>query len=170
MKKFIYATTLLLALTTVRMHAQTFMDRIHFEATAGTGIKNNGIKPLDFSFKSHVDIIPVSYVFITAEDNILLYKDNGAKTYFSGASLGGGLGVKLLNCTKSIHALDARVKALGSLGSPDWKRTTYDVSLAWYVKAYRFSPIAELGYRFLDSRTKGFDNYGNAYISLGLRF
>ncbi len=170
MKKFIYATTLLLALTTVKMNAQTFMERIHFEASAGTGLKNNGIKPIDFSFKFHVDVIPISYAFITIEDNISLYKDNGTKTYFNGTSLGGGLGIKLLNRTRSIHVLDVRAKALGSLGNPDWKRTTYDVSLAWYIKTYRFSPIVELGYRYLDSRIKGFDNYGNAYISFGLRY
>lgn len=170
MKKFIFATTLLLVLTTVKTHAQSFMDRIHFEASAGIGAKNNGITPVDFSFKIHADVIPLAYVFVAVEDNLSLYKENGVKYYAKGVSLGGGLGVKLLNSTKTNHALDVRVKALGSLGSPDWKRTTYDAALAWYLKDCKFSPMVELGYRFLDSRTKGFDNYGNAYISIGLRY
>ena len=170
MKKFICAFTLLLALTTVGLHAQTFLDRVHFEGSACTGIKDNGITPVDFSFKLHVDVIPISYVFFTAEDNISLYKDNGDKKYTNGNSLGGGIGVKLLNGTKSIHALDIRVKALGSIGNPDWKRTTYDASLAWYISRGRFSPVVKLGYRYLDSRNKNFDNYGNAYISFGVRY
>lgn len=63
-----------------------------------------------------------------------------------------------------------RAKAMGSLANPDWKRTTYDASLAWYMNAGKFSPVVELGYRFLDSRTKGVANYGGAYLSIGLRY
>ena len=79
MKKFIYATIFLLAFATAQIHAQTFMDRIHFEFSAGTGIKNNGIKPVDFSFKSFVEFISISYLFVTVEDNISLYNENGTK-------------------------------------------------------------------------------------------
>ena len=69
---------------------------------------------------------------------------------------------------KGKHALDVRVKSLST--SPDWKRNTYDASLAWYLKTEKFSPIVEFGYRYLDSRTKGIDNYGNAYLTIGLRY
>lgn len=117
-----------------------------------------------------MDIVPIFYLFITAEDNLSLYKAREIKTYTNGVSLGGGLGIKLLNRVKSIHSLDLRAKSLDSLGKPDWERTTYDVSLAWYIKSYKFSPIVELGYRFIDSHTDKYDNYGNAYISIGLRY
>ena len=170
MKKFIYATTLLLALATVKIHAQTFMDRVHFEFSAGTGIANKGIKPVDFSFKSQVKFVSIAYLFVTAEDNISLYKNEGVKTYYNGVSIGGGLGVKLLNSIKSIHALDIRAKALSSVGCPSWKRSSYDVSLAWYLKSYRFSPVVELGYRFVDSHTQGIDNCGNVFLSIGFRY
>ena len=33
-----------------------------------------------------------------------------------------------------------------------------------------FSPVVELGYRFMDFRTNGFENYGNAYLSFGIRY
>lgn len=71
------------------------------------------------------------------------------------------------------YALDLRVKALGSVGGADWKRTTYDASLAWYLrsgKTHSFTPVVELGYRYIDSRTNGLDNMGNFYGSFGLRF
>ena len=61
----------------------------------------------------------ILYLFVTAEDNLSLYKDNGVKTYINGVSLGGGLGVKLLNRVKSIHSLDLRAKSLDSVGKPD---------------------------------------------------
>lgn len=170
MKRLTFTALLLLAFSTVSMHAQSFVEQMHFEASTATGMRNNGITPIDFSFKYHVDLISALYIFIAVEDNLSLFKNNEIKTYVNGTSLGGGLGAKLLNRTKSSHALDLRVKALETLGKPDWKRTTYDASLAWYIKSAKFSPVVELGYRFLDSHTQGFDNYGNVYISFGLRY
>lgn len=161
---------LMLVFSTVEIHAQTVMDRIHFEFAAGTGIRQNGIKPVDFSFKSLVDFVSISYLFVTVEDNISLYKNNNVKSYSNGVSIGGGLGVKLLNGTKGIHGLDIRAKALDCVGNPAWNRTTYDAALVWYIKSFRFSPVVELGYRYLDSHTVGLDNYGNAYLSIGLRY
>lgn len=170
MKKYIYAVIFLMALASSDLNAQTFKERFYFETSASSGLKNNGITPIDFSFKFHVDVIPIAYIFISAEDNISLYKEDKAKTYINGTSIGGGIGVKLLNRTKGIHALDVRFKSLSSVGGTDFKRTSYDASLAWYMKNHKFSPVVELGYRYLDSRTKGFDNYGNVYVSFGLRY
>lgn len=169
MKRFIYFTMTLLAFTTVKLNAQSFMDRTHFEFTAGAGIENKGITPIDFSFKAHVEFVSISYLFVAVEDNVSLYRNDNVKTYYNGVSIGGGLGIKLLNNVKSIHALDIRAKALSSVGNPTWKRTSYDISLAWYIRSGRFSPIVELGYRFLDSHTKGIDNCGNAFLSIGFR-
>lgn len=170
MKKFIYAAALLLMLATVKTHAQTFMDRVHFEFSAGTGMENKGITPVDFSFKSQVEFVSIAYLFVTVEDNISLYKNKEVKTYYNGVSLGGGLGVKLLDGVKSIHALDVRAKALSSVGCPSWKRSSYDISLAWYLRSYRFSPVVELGYRFIDSHTSGLSNCGNVFLSIGFRY
>ena len=170
MKKYIYAVVFLIVLVSSDLNAQTFKERFYFETSVASGVKNNGITPIDFSFKFHVDVIPLAYIFISAEDNISLFKEGKAKTYINGESLGGGVGVKLLNRTKGSHALDLRFKSLSSIGGTDFKRTSYDASLAWYMNNLKFSPIVELGYRYLDSRTNGFDNYGNAYITFGLRY
>lgn len=170
MKKPYLIIVLLLALSAVKVHAQSFMDQIHFEVSAGAGVKNKGITPIDFSFKAHVEFVSISYLFVSAEDNISLYNNDGIKTYYKGASIGGGLGVKLLNSLESIHALDIRAKALSSVGNPTWERTSYDLSLAWYIRSGRFSPIVELGYRYVDSHTKGIDNCGNVFLSIGFRY
>lgn len=119
MKRFIYFTMTLFAFTTVKLNAQSFMDRTHFEVTAGAGIENKGITPIDFSFKAHVEFVSISYLFVAVEDNVSLYRNDNVKTYYNGVSIGGGLGVKLLNNVKSIHALDIRAKALSSVGSPE---------------------------------------------------
>ena len=34
----------------------------------------------------------------------------------------------------------------------------------------KFSPIIELGYRFMESHTTGIGNYSNVYMTLGLRY
>ena len=157
-------------LATVKTHAQTFMDRVHFEFSTGTGMENKGITPVDFSFKSQVEFVSIAYLFVTVEDNISLYKNKEVKTYYNGVSLGGGLGVKLLDRVKSIHALDVRAKALSSVGCPSWNRSSYDISLAWYLRSYRFSPVVELGSRLIDSHTSGLSNCGNAFLSIGFRY
>lgn len=170
MKRLFYAIMLLLALSTVRLNAQNFVDRTHFEIMGGVGIENKGIIPIDFSFKALVEFVSISYLFVTVEDNVSLYKHDDIKTYYNGAGIGGGLGVKLLNGVESIHALDIRAKALSSVGCPAWERSSYDISLAWYIRSGRFSPIVELGYRFIDSHTKGISNRGNAFLSIGFRY
>lgn len=170
MKRLFYAIMLLLVLSTLRLNAQSFVDRTHFEVMAGIGIENKGITPIDFSFKAHVEFVSVSYLFVTVEDNVSLYNHEDMKTYYNGVSIGGGLGVKLLNSLECIHALDIRAKALSSVGCPTWERTSYDISLAWYIRSGRFSPIVELGYRFIDSHTKGISNCGNAFLSIGFRY
>lgn len=104
---------------------------------------------------------------------LILYEKGDDRTYFSGESLGGGVGVKLLNSVETVHALDLRVKALTSIGAVDWKRTTYDASLAWYLRGkspHYFTPVVEMGYHYINSRTAELDNMGNFYISFGLRF
>lgn len=173
MKKIIYAILLLLAVPSGKSQAQSFADRLHFEATVGSGYERKNIKPLDVSLKVGVDIIPSLYAYLTCEGNKSLYEKGDVRTYYSGESLGGGVGVKLLGSVKTVHSLDLRVKALGSVGGADWKRTTYDASLAWYLrsgKTHSFTPVVELGYRYIDSRTNGLDNMGNFYGSFGLRF
>lgn len=162
---------ILLALCSVsEANAESFMKRVHFEAALGGGTRNHNLTPLDPSFRVGVDIIPVLYVFATVEDNISLYKDDNIKTYSRGTGLGGGLGVKFLNSVPGPNALDLRMKVLGTVGNSSMKRTTYDASLAWYLKSKKFSPLAEIGYRYLDSRTTGIRNSSHLYISIGMRY
>jgi hypothetical protein len=70
-------------------------------------------------------------------------------------------------CTDNIQDAGTDIgERVGAL----WKRATYDASLAWYLKSPKFSPVVELGYRYLDSKTTGIDNYGNVYASIGIRY
>ena len=170
MKKNISTIMLLLSFISTDLSAQTFKERVCFESSVAKGLKSKGITPIDFSFKLHADLIPMAYIFVSAEENISLYKEDNINTYINGSSVGGGVGIKLLNKAKSNHALDIRFKSLTTVGNTDFKRTSYDASLAWYMKKNKFSPVVELGYRYLDSRTDVFDNYGNVYLSLGLRY
>lgn len=172
MRKLFFAIMLLLAVSASNSKAQSFEDRLHFEASAGSGFESKNLKPLDLSVKISVDIIPSLYAYLTSEGNKTFYDDGTVKTYFSGESIGGGVGLKFLNKVKTIHALDLRIKALSSIGNADWKHTTLDASVAWYLrsdKVHSFSPVVEIGYRYIDSRTKGLDNTGNFYMSFGIR-
>lgn len=129
MKKLICAIMFLLSLPAASVHAQAFKEMTFFELSAGSGVKHHGITPVDFSFKLHVDLLPFAYIFIAAEDNIALYKNDGAKSYSNGCSMGGGLGFKLLNGVKGKHALDVRVKSLSTLAVPTGSATL--TTLRW---------------------------------------
>lgn len=171
MNKKLLSLLILLFVMAGSANAQQFVDRLHFEATANTGYKSKDKTPIDFSFKAGIDVVPRLYVFFTSEENKTLYKKDDVKTYYDGSSLGGGLGVKLLNSDKTTQSLDIRAKVLSSVGNPDWKRTTYDASVAWYLSGkQRFSPVLELGYRYIDSRSNNISNYGSLYVGIGIRY
>lgn len=157
-------------LSPIDIHSQTFQERINFELSGGVGLKYKGIVPIDFSFKFLVDIVPITYLFVDVEENVSLHSENKKNAYTHGQLLGGGIGLRMLNQVRTNHALDFRLKALGNIGKSDWKHTVYNASLAWYMKNMTFSPIVELGYRFLDSRVTDIKNYGSMYLSIGLRY
>lgn len=117
-----------------------------------------------------MDIVKSFYAFVAIEDSKTLYKNEDIKSYLNSENIGGGLGVKFLNAGKNTHSLDLRIKLLNSIGNADWKKTTFDSSIAWYMPHEKFSPVVELGYRFMNSHTAGIDNYSNIYMTLGLRY
>lgn len=160
----------IISLIACSVPAQTFMERLHFEVATGAGMKSKYITPVDFSFKANVDLTSGMYVFVSSEGNQSFYKNDDVKTYYNGESFGGGLGVKLLGKKSASHALDVRMKVLTSIGNADWKRTSYDVNVAWYLKSNVFSPVVEIGYRYIDSLTGAIGNYGNVYLSVGIRY
>ena len=169
MKKIICLSTLLLVLTSVNVNAKSFLDRLHAEIVAGAGFNNNSVTPVDFSFRILAEVLPRTQIFVVSEENLALYENNSVRTYYYGESLGGGLGVTLLGAKEeSWHTLDLRAQVLTSVGRADWKRTSYDLGLAYYLKS-RYTPILELGYRYYDSRTM-LDDFGTVYLKLGIRY
>ncbi len=170
MRKAIFVIIVLLVAITNKTYSQSFQNRLHFEASTGVGAKNNGLTPLNLSFKAQVDIVKSFYAFVAIEDSKTLYKNEDIKSYLNSENIGGGLGVKFLNAGKNTHSLDLRIKLLNSIGNADWKKTTFDSSIAWYMPHEKFSPVVELGYRFMNSHTAGIDNYSNIYMTLGLRY
>lgn len=180
MKKIVFAIMLMLSLSTGASYAQSFLDRLHFEVSEGVALRHNNIRQYDTSLKLSVDVTKWLYGFAAYEGNVDLYSKGDAKTYFSGTSLGGGLGFKLWNDANEPIALDLRLSALTSLGGTNkylggesWKRTNYDASLVMYLnsnKKHYFTPILGLGYRYTDSHTIGIKNMGNLYATIGFRF
>lgn len=152
------------------LFSQTFQERMSFEVVSEAGLKIKGTMPIDFSFRFLLDIIPISYIFVDVEENVSLHSKSLNKYYTNGQYLGGGIGFKMLNKSNTNHALDFRIKALGNVGKTDWKHTTYDVCMSWYLNNVMFSPLVEFGYRFMDSRIKEISDYNGIYMSIGLRY
>lgn len=169
LKKFLFLILMLVSIV-CKSNAQSFSDRLHFEAAAGTGVKMHGITPLDYSFKLNVDVAPRFYVSVVTETEKSLYKDDKIKTYFNGESLGGGMGYNFYDNNNSSHVLGIRTKIMSSIFKADCKRTTYDVFLSWYTKSGGISPVVELGYRYIKSHSAQLRNYSNVYMTLGVRY
>lgn len=171
MRQLIYIIILVASVSFPNVtYSQSLEKRMNFEIVGGTGLKNKGTVPIDFSFRFLFKIVPISYVFVDVEEDVSLHSEGQKRYYTSGHYIGGGLGLSMLNKLKTNHALDIRIKALGNVGKTNWKHTTYDACLSWYLKNVGFSPIVELGYKFMDSKIDSYSNYNSIYMSIGLRY
>ena len=59
-----------------------------------------------------------------------------------------------------------------SVGSSDFKNTSYNVGVHWFghTEKHRLVPTVGVGYTLRDFSAKGMKNINGAYFSLGLRF
>lgn len=151
-------------------HAQTSNSHVHFEMATSYGLESKNVTPIDFSFNAQYDIIPIIYAFASVDRNLALYDADAENCYYEGELLGGGIGIHLWGNNKDKHVLDARLKVLTSIGNSDWKQTSYYTCLAWYMKNLEFSPVVEIGFRHIDSKTSYLNDYRSVFLSIGLRY
>ncbi|MCR4773278.1 MAG: DUF481 domain-containing protein [Prevotella sp.] len=166
---------LLLIGMVVPMMAQenkSFADRLMFEINMGAGVKQHGITPITATFNAGVNVTKRFYAFASVEGMTGLYKNGAVKTYERAANIGGGLGYNLWTNKSGSDALDLKASATTTVGGSNWKNTAYTVQLVEYLGAKNSSvkPFFGLGYRYIDSHHSAFANYGNVYVTIGLRF
>ena len=102
------------------------------------------------------------------------------RDFFTSQALGAGVDVTLLRATKSTGwvsegtTLDIRCQALASVGSADFKHSSYSVQMLYNMRGPGYgkymTPVIGIGYRYMDMRTNGFKDTHNFYLSVGIRY
>lgn len=93
--------------------------------------------------------------------------------YNRATNLGGGLGyVFLPEKNDKLGDFELRAFVTTSVGSSDFKNTSYNVGVHWFghTEKHRLVPTVGVGYTLRDFSAKGMKNINGAYFSLGLRF
>lgn len=150
-------------------------NKLFVEMAAGTGLKQHDVTPVSYSLNIGYNISPKFYVFARMEGLYGLYQKNDIRVYNKSYNLGGGLGYNIWTdnseCKLGKSAFDIRTSITSSVGNADWKNTTYDAGIFFYLKNGKdFSPIIGLGFRHVTSRTAGLRDYNCIYASVGLKF
>lgn len=177
MRKF--TTTLFIFLCALTAGAQSnskgssnFANRFSLEvATVGSSTSKD-MNQIGFKANIGYDIIPQLFVFAQIEGEKYLYKSGDVKTHFSSNTLGGGLGTILFDTKDdkgSMGTIDARFAVGTTVGNPELKATTYDLSINWKILR-GISPTLGLGYRHINTRTSGMPKMNVVYGTLGIKF
>ena len=100
-------------------------------------------------------------------------KNGATNDYNRATNLGGGLGyVFLPEKNDQLGDFELRAFVTTSVGSSDFKNTSYNVGVHWFghTEKHRLVPTVGVGYTLRDFSAKGMKNINGAYLSLGLRF
>lgn len=173
-------TTILIAITsfcTINAIAQSTNDQItmplHIEVSLGAGTPNNIIMPIDVNVDLNYTFAKKFSLHAIAQTTYFLPKDGIASNYNRATNLGGGFGyVFLPQKNDQLGDFELCTFVTSSVGSPDFKNTSYNVGIHWYghSEKHRLIPIVGADYNFKNISSKDLSNYNGAYFFLGLRF
>lgn len=147
----------------------SFIDRMMLNLDFGTALyKQKERQVMSFGADLGFKITKKFYMFATAERMLALY-DNPENSYLSTTNLGGGLGYTLGRV--GYIDIDLYGKVGASVGHTDWKNVTYDARLMFRIKRCKLINVnVSIGYRHINSRTSGIDNYNGVFGTIGFGF
>lgn len=150
-----------------------FLNNLVCEGGITAGTTNKGMTPATLSFNIGYQILPHFYAYAKADGNIGLYKKDNVKTYFKSQALGGGIGFKLYNPTKTSQGFDLRLSVTNTIDNADWKYTSYEVSTILYPNYKKkgiIAPYLGLGFKHMNSHTSGLSNWNGLTGTIGIKF
>ena len=165
-RTFLMAAAVAFSATAAAQNAsdsKSFADRLLLGFNVGTGTPSKHVTPVNVAAQVGYRFIPDMYAFVTVEGGSSLYHKDNVKTWGSTNGLGGGLGYTFYR--DGALNLSAEASAMGTVGSPDFKQTTFDVRC---VMQYHMGSLS-LGYRHSSSNTTGLPDYNGMYATIGWR-
>jgi len=146
---------------------------LHIEASLGAGTACKNIMPIDVNIDLNYTFAKKFSLHVTTQTSYFLPEDGITTNYNRATNLGGGLGYVFLP-QKNDNWGDFELRAFmtTSVGSSDFKNTSYNIGVHWYghTEKHRLVPTVGVGYNFKNFSNKDAANYHGAYFSLGLRF
>lgn len=151
--------------------AANIIDEIDF----GVGLKQHGVTPLFAGINLGYHIIPRLHVYARYEGMIGLSNVGDNRAYDKTWNLGGGIGYTFYYMKykgETTTKWSVRAQVTNSIGSVDWKNTSYSIGVYSQCKSTKFarSPLFGIGFKHINSHTEGIRDYNSLFVCMGLGF
>ena len=166
--------TMLISIETLAQHDEKkTIIPLHLEASLGAVTPSKDIMPLDASFDLNYTFGNKFSLHAIASTSYFLPKKGSTSDYNRATNVGGGIGyIFLPQKNDNLGDFELRAYVTTSVGSSDFKNTSYNIGIHWCGHSERHSlvPTVGIGYSFKDFSQKNMPNTNGAYFTLGLRF
>lgn len=145
---------------------------LYLEASLDVSTPYKGILPFEQTLDVNYAIKRFS-IHALCSSNFILPKDGETKGYNRTVNLGGGVGFELFpRDINDRNIFEARATVTTSLGSNNFKNTSYKIGINWYThgSTKRLSPIIGVGYNIKTFANSNTHTYHGMYLSFGVRF
>lgn len=158
------------------MIAQTPLGKspipLYLETSLGVSTPYKGTLPFEQTLDVNYAIKRFS-IHALCSSNFILLKDGETKDYNRTVNLGGGVGFELFpRDINDRNIYEVRATVTTSLGSNNFKNTSYKIGIYWYTHGLtkRLSPIIGVGYNIKTFANLNTHTYNGMYLSFGVRF
>lgn len=177
-RKFIYGVAFVATLFTssnLRAQSSESMNTLplHIEAQLGAGTSCKSVTPFDVNIDLNYTLARRFSIHAITQTSYFLPKDGITSKYNRATNLGGGIGYTFLpQKDDKLGNFELRASVTTSVGSSDFKNTSYNIGIHWYGHAERHKlvPTIGIGYSFRDFSNKNMPNHNGLYFSVGVRF
>jgi hypothetical protein len=146
----------------VKETSEVIAENLFVNGEFSFGFDHSGMHTRSYSHQVGYKVTRNFYPLIHVGTMIGLYHRGEEKDYFNTANIGAGVGFSI------IPQLDVHALYNTSMGNRGWKYNTYEVGLTLKGKT-RSSETYGFGYRYVNSRTEGVDDYKGLFVSIGFR-
>lgn len=147
--------------------SKAFLDRLMLNIEFGAGATNKDATPISVGFQAGYKILPQLSVFASYDGNIRLYDNAGVRRYDKAGVLGGGLEYRFAKFDNISLGIQGKIGT--SVGNTTWKQNVYDIKLIMRMNTGKRSNVSfGLGYRHINSQTKGISDFNGLYGTIGI--
>lgn len=147
-------------------------SKFYFDAGFEAGTPFKKLTPLSFDLTVGYRLTNTFGVFAKGKQLWGMYKDGDYRTYFDSRNLGGGVYYNFFKEAATANTWSANASVTTSIGNVNWKNTSYDIGVSYTIggNGKALNTTFGLGYRFINSRTDGMNNWNGLFARIGIGF